>query len=1746
MSTNKQTKPLRTLFLTLPALLLGIVLLGVLVSPSAAANPAPVGVFYITEPEDDILPALATISGGTVPISPMKTTISIAISADNTLVYYDHWEDGFANDIANPTAGEIYANPGNLDGVQIWGDADTSNGAPPGFPGDVLNSGNVIIMQNDVAVPNTAATIQYDGKDKIGGTNAIAVSRMIFASSTLSVLAYANAMFPTTDWGDEYTAPVGCNTAGTQMFEYSAFSITASRNDTTVQIDADANGAFETSVVLDEGETYLEDGFSQTGCDYVRQGAKVRSTDPDKPIQVVHLTGDIGSEYASRDFNMVPDDQLSYSYWMPVGNSTNAGDTRLYIYNPSATNLFVRCESIDGPDAGTTADSWNVTIAAGAVDSTITLSDNQAVHCFAVTAAGGTTMDTSREFNGLATIDWDERTYDWGIPFLPDDALSNQALVGLGQGRDTTASNDPDDNGSPLWVTPICTTFFYVDWNNDGTPDLVDTDGNGVAETNSNNGLEVSRLQSVRLFKPGTGARDQNGARIYTREAANNTGAGGCDFAAAWGQDPRWATATAPGLDVGTTVLPVLPVEVSKNYELVDDADGNGAPSPGDTIRYLITITNIGLNTFNNVKVFDEIPDFTTYVANSTDKDISGNGTGPWTAIPDNTGFPLDVTGGVNVGNLDSGEYFLVRFDVTLNAITSPANDYDAVTNCAVATVADDAIEACADTVIDNMGQIGDTIWEDTDGDGIQDPGEPGIPGVTVTLDPPPGVDLGNGPGVPVTVVTDANGEYLFAGLPAGDYTVTVTPPPGMTNTGDPDGGNDSTADVTLGTNEVNLDQDFGYQPNPATGQIGDTIWEDLNGDGDQDPGEPGIPGVTVELDPPAGVDLGNGPGVPVTVVTDASGEYLFDNLPEGDYTVTVTPPAGMDNTGDPDGGNDSTADVSLGDGEVNLDQDFGYQHSGQIGDTIWNDLDGDGVQDLGEPGIPGVTVELDPPAGVDLGNGPGVPVTVVTDANGEYLFNNLPEGDYTITVTPPPGSTNTGDPDGGFDSTSDVSLDPGEVNLDQDFGYQYDGQIGDTIWEDLDGDGVQDAGEPGIPGVTVELDPPPGVDLGNGDGVPVTVVTDANGEYLFDNLPPADYTINVTPPAGMTNTGDPDGGNDSTADLTLDPGEVNLDQDFGFQPSGQIGDTIWNDLDGDGIQDAGEPGIPGVTVELDPPAGVDLGNGPGVPVTVVTDANGHYLFDNLPAGDYTVTVTPPAGATNTGDPDGGFDSTADLTLGDGESNLDQDFGYQYTGQIGDTIWEDLDGDGVQDAGEPGIPGVTVELDPPPGVDLGNGPGVPVTVVTDANGEYLFDNLPPADYTINVTPPAGMDNTGDPDGGNDSTADLTLDPGESNLDQDFGYQHSGQIGDTIWQDTDGDGVQDPGEPGIPGVTVTLDPPAGVDLGNGPGVPVTVVTDANGEYLFDNLPAGAYTVTVTPPAGMTNTGDPDGGFDSTADLTLDPGESNLDQDFGYQPTFTVCPVGADNRWTDILGVGMGSTTKHKTQAKINIPNSGDVLALYGQMVAKDTGQPKYVRFSYPGKNNFVEVHGITSPSPRTYATFWYGTDLDPAANIRARWFLQPSGTKNHIPRAFLLYPTYETGAGETYVDVSARFDAADTQVYWDVTGGWIPVQVVEIPIPASPTPATFHVKVALVDNDKDARPIYVTASAGGISQRLTPTSPNQGDQLNILEFTLANVPANTGTIVLTIASPQPFTDGLGALGGDSGSLVGATANYACID
>ncbi len=110
----------------------------------------------------------------------------------------------------------------------------------------------------------------------------------------------------------------------------------------------------------------------------------------------------------------------------------------------------------------------------------------------------------------------------------------------------------------------------------------------------------------------------------------------------------------------------------------------------------------------------------------------------------------------------------------------------------------------------------------------------------------------------------------------------------------------------------------------------------------------------------PSDVDLGNGLGQPITTTTNSDGSYSFGNLPPGDYTVAVDqstlPQALQDNnTQDPDGGNDSTAVVSLSEGENNNSQNFGYFAPGTIGDTIYHDANNNGVIDNGE-GIPGVT----------------------------------------------------------------------------------------------------------------------------------------------------------------------------------------------------------------------------------------------------------------------------------------------------------------------------------------------------------------------------------------------------------------------------------------------------------------------------------------------------------------------------------------------------------------------------------------------------------------------------------------------------------------------------------------------------------------------------------------------------------------------------------------------------------------------
>ena len=809
------------------------------------------------------------------------------------------------------------------------------------------------------------------------------------------------------------------------------------------------------------------------------------------------------------------------------------------------------------------------------------------------------------------------------------------------------------------------------------------------------------------------------------------------------------------------------------------------------------------------------------------------------------------------------------------------------------------------------VGSVGDTIFHDANGDGVLNPddGDFPLPGVTVTLT--------DEDGLAQTAVTDENGSYLFTELPLdATYTVvvdtTTLPESKLTDpTADPDGVLDSTSEVTLTPADPdNLDQDFGYEP--AVGSVGDTIFHDANGDGVLDPAAGDFPlaGVTVTLT--------DEDGATQTAVTDENGSYLFDELPlDATYTVvvdTTTLPAGKitDPTADPDGGADSTSEVTLTPADPdNLDQDFGYEPAvGSVGDTIFHDANGDGVfvlnPDDGDFPLPGVTVTLTDENGVTQ--------NAVTDANGNYLFTDLPlDATYTVVVdtsTLPDSKITdpTADPDGVPDSTSEVTLTPANPdNLDQDFGYEPQlGVIGDTIWHDDDQDGndVLDGDDRPIEGVVVNL-------LDSDGTIVASDTTDANGQYLFEDLPLGDYVVQIDtltlPVAKQGNPAyDPDGNDDDQSAITLTSAAPdNLDQDFAYfapplPPTGSIGDTIFHDddQDGNGVIDGDDEPIEGVVVNLLDSTGT-------IVATDTTDANGAYLFDEVPYGTYVVQVDtntlPVAKQGNPAyDPDGGNDNLSTVTIDDAvPDNTDQDFAYFAppvpTGSIGDTIFhdDDQDGNGVIDGDDEPIEGVVVNL-------LDSSGAIVATDTTDANGEYVFDNVPFGTYTVqietNTLPVAKQGNSAyDPDGGNDNQATVTLDENTpDDLNQDFAYFTppipTGSIGDTIFHDDDqdGNGVIDGDDEPIAGVVVNL-------LDSSGAVIATDTTDANGRYLFEDVPYGTYTVLVdlaTLPATKQGNPayDPDGGNDNQSTVTLDASTpDDLSQDFAYYTLLVAGPA-----------------------------------------------------------------------------------------------------------------------------------------------------------------------------------------------------------------------------------------------------------------
>ncbi|HDD4369875.1 TPA: MSCRAMM family adhesin SdrD, partial [Staphylococcus aureus] len=553
-----------------------------------------------------------------------------------------------------------------------------------------------------------------------------------------------------------------------------------------------------------------------------------------------------------------------------------------------------------------------------------------------------------------------------------------------------------------------------------------------------------------------------------------------------------------------------------------------------------------------------------------------------------------------------------------------------------------------------------------------------------------------------------------------------------------------------------------------------------------------------------------------------------------------------------------------------------------KIGNYVWEDTNKNGIQELGEVGVKGVTVvAYDNKTNKEVGR-------TITDEKGGYLIPNLPNGDYRVEfsnlpkgyeVTPSKQGNNEELDSNGLSSVITVN---GKDNLSADLGiYKPKYNLGDYVWEDTNKNGIQDQDEKGISGVTVTLKDENG-------NVLKTVTTDADGKYKFTDLGNGNYKVEFTTPEGYTPTTvtsgsdiEKDSNGLTTTGVINGADNMTLDSGFYKTPKYNLGNYVWEDTNKDGKQDSTEKGISGVTVTLKNENGEVL-------QTTKTDKDGKYQFTGLENGTYKVEFETPSGYTPTqvgSGTDEGIDSNGTSTTGvikdKDNDTIDSGF-YKPTYNLGDYVWEDTNKNGVQDKDEKGISGVTVTL-------KDENDKVLKTVTTDENGKYQFTDLNNGTYKVEFETPSGYTPTS-VTSGNDTEKDsngltttgVIKDADNMTLDSGFYKTPKYSLGDYVWYDSNKDGKQDSTEKGIKDVKVTLLNEKGEVIG-------TTTTDENGKYRFDNLDSGKYKVIFEKPAGLTQTGtntteDDKGADGGEVDVTItDHDDFTLDNGYFEEDT-----------------------------------------------------------------------------------------------------------------------------------------------------------------------------------------------------------------------------------------------------------------------
>ncbi len=456
----------------------------------------------------------------------------------------------------------------------------------------------------------------------------------------------------------------------------------------------------------------------------------------------------------------------------------------------------------------------------------------------------------------------------------------------------------------------------------------------------------------------------------------------------------------------------------------------------------------------------------------------------------------------------------------------------------------------------------------------------------------------------------------------------------------------------------------------------------------------------------------------------------------------------------------------------------------GGLGDTVWKDLDGDGLQDENEPGLARVDVFL-------YNCSDSLIDQQTTNVDGFYFFDNLIQGQYKLKFDlsqQPLGCDFTykdvGDDDAidsdvfrsGYTECIDVMA--GVYDSTWDAGVLILATVGDFVWHDLNGNGLQDGSEPGLEGVKVYL-------FDENDSLIQGTISDEFGFYEFKYVYPGNYYLYYDAPEPYELTFDNEGFNDEidsdpdketykTEIFNLSPGEVDNSWDAGFYKCIPIGELVWYDVNEDDLVDATENGINGLKVNL----WKYHKNEWIIWETQYTDhkpntpsVDGYFEFCSPPGTYYVEVILPPYGLVpavkdvlgyipltnsneqaNDNDMDR-FGRSDQFTVQSCDAILTMAAGYYPMATVGNLVWMDTNSNGAQDFGEPRMGDVKVE------VFNASNELIAETHTAD-DGTYSLEYLQKSNYYLKFTMPSGYGPT-IPNMGNDNE--------DSDVDNSNGY-----------------------------------------------------------------------------------------------------------------------------------------------------------------------------------------------------------------------------------------------------------------------------------------------------------------------------------------------------------------------------------------